>query len=272
MPGISVLFWNINRRPLAQRVGRLAQVHSPDFVVLAECVTPAEHITHALDSAGIGTYGLVPGSGDELRLFTRRPVGEWSPLLREQLDAWLVFRVAVPLLPELLFFAAHLPSKLRTDEQDRLLDASLLGADIRRLEQQVGHTRSVLVGDLNGNPFEAPVVWAGGIHGVMTRDLARRETREVRGREYPVLYNPMWGAFGDRTPGPPGTYYRSSSQSVNYFWNTFDQVLLRPEVVDHLTGLRILDSDGTQSLLTPNGFPDSVNGSDHLPLFFRLDW
>src|SRR5262249_10143860 len=40
------------------------------------------------------------------------------------------------------------------------------------------------------------------------------------------VLQPHVGRSRDRTPGPPGTYYRSSSQSVNYFWNTYDQVLL----------------------------------------------
>ncbi|MBN9119088.1 MAG: hypothetical protein J0I06_07995 [Planctomycetes bacterium] len=82
----------------------------------------------------------------------------------------------------------------------------------------------------------------------------------------------MWSALGDRSPGPPGTYYRSPSGSVNYFWNTYDQVLLRAELMHHLRGVRVPDSDGVDSLLTAHGLPDSTTGSDHLPLVFTLDW
>ena len=106
----------------------------------------------------------------------------------------------------------------------------------------------------------------------MTVAVAQLRTREIRGQEYPMMYNPMWGVLGDRTIGPPGTYYRASSGSVNYFWNTFDQVLVRPALVPHLSAVRVLDTDGTDSLLTANGLPDTANGSDHLPLFFRLEW
>lgn len=272
MSGINFLFWNVNRKPLEERIRRIVRSNSVDLVILAECTIPSENLTKAMSAAETGAFYLVPGSADELRLYTRLPIEGWAPIYREPLDAWLGFRIVAPPIPELLLFATHLPSKLHTDEQDRLLDASLLGEDIRRFEEQEKHNRTLLVGDMNGNPFEAPIVWAGGIHGVMTRDVARREVRVVRGREYPVLYNPMWGLLGDRTSGPPGTYYRSSSQTVNYFWNTFDQVLLRPAIMDRLSELKILESDGEESLLTPNGLPDAVNGSDHLPLFFRLEW
>ena len=150
-----------------------------------------------------------------------------------------------------------MPSKLRTTESDRLLDASQLAADIQLLEGHEGHERTLVAGDFNVNPFEAPVVWAGGLHGVMDARVAGREAREIRGREYPMMYNPMRGVLGDRTPGPPGPY---------------DQVLVRPALVPHLSVVRVLDTDGTETLVTPNGLPDTVRGSDHLPLFFRLDW
>ena len=36
--------------------------------------------------------------------------------------------------------------------------------------------------------------------------------------------------------------------------------------------LRVLDTDGTDGLLTALGHPDVTNGSDHLPLVFSLEW
>ena len=272
MPGISFLFWNVKRQPLRERIARLVVVHSVDVVIVAECEMSSASVSRAINDATGDMFGVVPGSGSALRLFARIPHTGWRVLVEESLGAWLAFRVSASNLPELILFALHLPSKLRTTEYDRILDTSNLAADIRQLEQQEGHERTVVVGDLNVNPFEAPVAWAGGLHAVMDTRVVERQTREIRGREYPMMYNPMWGVLGDRTPGPPGTYYRASSESVNYFWNTYDQVLVRPMLVPHLTAVRVLETDGTDSLLTANGLPDAVNGSDHLPLFFRLDW
>lgn len=271
MPGISFLFWNVARRPLEERVARIAAAHAVDVVILAECKTAAV-VTRSLNAEHPGTFRSVAGSGERLRLFTRLPGGVIQALLRAPLDAWLGFRVVVPAGPELILFAAHLPSKLYTDETDRLEDARKLATDVWRMEVQEGHTRAVLVGDLNANPFEAPVAAATGLHGVMTRSVARETVRQIRGQDYSMFYNPMWRVFGDHKPDPPGTYYRRSSNVVNYFWNVYDQVLLRPAVMDWLTDLRVLASDGIDSLLTPGGRPDATNGSDHLPLLFRLDW
>lgn len=101
------------------------------------------------------------------------------------------------------------------------------------------------------------------------RATARAQSPWARPR---LLLQSMWGLFGDRTPGPAGTYYYDNSTPVTYFWNVFDQVLLRPDLMHRLDALDVLSNDGDGSLLTPHGRPDRARGSDHLPLFFRLDF
>jgi hypothetical protein len=110
----------------------------------------------------------------------------------------------------------------------------------------------VLVGDLNMDPFEEGVVKANGLHAVMTRRLAGRQTRTVQGRVYPLFYNPMWGLYGDSSAGPPGTYFYEPSGHVGYFWHLFDQVLLRPDLLRFFRNesLCILTEDGQRSFLT----------------------
>ena len=90
----------------------------------------------------------------------------------------------------------------------------------------------------------------------MTRQLAGRKERVVQGTAYRFFYNPMWGLFGDRTVGPPGTYYHRAATVGALFWHMFDQVLLRPVLMDLLHDLAILDRIGGESLLTqPAGLP-----------------
>lgn len=178
-------------------------------------------------------------------------------------------------MPELILAVAHLLSKRDAQPPTQAALARYLVADLRALEKRRNHQRTIVVGDLNMNPFEEGVAGADALHGVMTRRLAAAGERVIQGRGHGMFYNPMWGFLGDwnkLVPGPPGTYYRSAAETVNYFWNTFDQVLVRPELADRLTAVSVLDHDGAASLLTPNGLPDRNDGSDHLPLLFRLEW
>ncbi|MBL8205931.1 MAG: hypothetical protein JNM09_16975 [Blastocatellia bacterium] len=83
----------------------------------------------------------------------------------------------------------------------------------------------------------------------------------------------MWGFFGDGSEGPAGTYYYRHSGHVSYFWNIFDQVLIRPDLLPSFrnSDLAVLTDDGDESLLTSHGLPDVAGASDHLPLLFKLD-
>jgi mRNA deadenylase 3'-5' endonuclease subunit Ccr4 len=86
------------------------------------------------------------------------------------------------------------------------------------------------------------------------------------------FYNPMWRLFGDNTPGVPGTYYYGSGNQVNYFWNIFDQILLRPKLLPYFDekSLQILSDVGDKSLLNKRGLPNTSFASDHLPVLFQL--
>ena len=107
----------------------------------------------------------------------------------------------------------------------------------------------------------------------MTRRIAAKGSCVVQGREYPFFYNPMWGLFGDRRDSPPGTYYYSASEHNVFFWNMFDQVLIRPEL------LSFFDPESVEvvqirrasfSALRRRDCPDTGFASDHLPLIFQL--
>lgn len=140
-------------------------------------------------------------------------------------------------------------------------------------EQKVKHSRTILVGDLNMNPFEDGVVSALGLHSVMTRKIAAKEKRIVQKSEYPYFYNPMWGLWGDGTDGPAGTYYESRAEHVCHFWNMFDQVLVRPSLFSAFSNkdLKILMHDGTDPLINKHELPDEKHASDHFPILFKLN-
>lgn len=270
MPGIRFLFWNVNRQPLDERVGRIVTSRQVDVVLLAEAGTAADVLAGRLERSTASRFIAADGANGQFAVCIRLPRRSF----RLTLDAprWRVYRVVVDQIPEFLLTVAHLPSKLHTDEHTQAVAVDELVADVARYEARRGHFRTALVGDLNMNPFEPGGSGARGLHGVNSATVAARETREVRGTEFRMFYNPMWGLRGDRSPGPSGTFYRGAADAVNYFWNTYDQVLLRPELAPRLSELEILATDGVESLLTPNGRPDDVNASDHLPLLFRLEW
>jgi hypothetical protein len=78
----------------------------------------------------------------------------------------------------------------------------------------------------------------------------------------------------DRQGGVPGTYYYDKAEHVTYSWNIFDQILVRPDLLEGLgaESVRILTSVRGLSLLGPSGRPDKAIASDNLPVLVDLDF
>jgi endonuclease/exonuclease/phosphatase family metal-dependent hydrolase len=282
MPGI--LFWNLRVRTDADRIAReaavcerltrLARWRAPELFVFTECAIPDDVLGATLNAAGTGTYVCPPPRTQRIRVWTRLPahrvVSRYNGAVRFRitirevtLDGGLPF----------LLVGAHLLDRRRiTTEAGRADRASQIAEEICRIEDKREHTRTVLIGDLNMNPYEAGVVGTRALHSVMTRDLTTAVAGLKERAQHRCFYNPMWARFGDGTVGPPGTYYwDNADEPTNHFWQMYDQVLVRPAMMQRVSRVEILDHDGVESLLTANGRPRSGTVSDHLPIYCELD-
>jgi hypothetical protein len=265
------LFWNLNKKRIERLVANLAELHEVDVLILTECEIPAHVMLEALNGGTSRMFHLTDSARQEIVIYTRFS----SEFLTKKFDSarLTIRRLRLPGIDEILLAAVHSPSKVNWKDASQSAECYELSSSIRRIEKEVGHSRTVLVGDFNMNPFEDGMVAANGLNAAMARMVATRETRTVQAREYPFFYNPMWGHFGDATDGPSGTFYYGSSEHVVYFWNMFDQVLIRPELLSIFRneGLKILRDNGERSFLTAKGLPDASVASDHLPILFQLD-
>ena len=93
----------------------------------------------------------------------------------------------MPVGESFLVVAVHLVSKLQTKTEDQIFVAAELGGYIREAEERVGHSRTIVIGDLNMNPFEIGIVGSGGLHGVMDRRIVSTGSRKSP-REGPYVF------------------------------------------------------------------------------------
>jgi len=268
---LSFLFWNIGKKPVQDSIANLALRYELDLIMLTESSIAPAVMLNTLNQGGSSSYHYAPSIGcKKVDIFARFPSKFLTAI--SETDRLTIRRLTLPGLSDILLAVTHFPSKLHWDESSQGFQCVELSKMIRDAEQQIGHSRTVLVGDFNMNPFEGGVVSASGLHSVMTRNIAQKGMRIVQATKHPFFYNPMWGFFGDHQPGPPGTYYYESSVQKVFFWNMFDQVLIRPDLLPLFDNedLKILASDGKVSFLSKTGIPDGKNASDHLPILFRL--
>lgn len=274
---LTVLFWNLmgnerdswpQREPMLRAsLARTVAAFDVDLVALVESGFEPDGLAAALSRGQDARFTLPPNPEHRVQILTRLPPTDVRSQF-DSVDGRLTIRRVFRRRTDFLLAALHMPSPRNASADDRLLHAAQLREDLLKTEATVGHRRTLLVGDLNMNPFDPGVV--GALSAVMTQEIAAAGERTVAGRAYPFFYNPMWGCFGDRTAGPPGTLFYSTSELVNRYWNVYDQVLVRPDLMGKLADVRILDGDGQESLLTDRGRPRRSELSDHLPILCRL--
>lgn len=262
------MFWNTNRNPVEEEVALVCTENDIDVLVLAEYRTNLVPLLLALNSKSDRTYIEQPFNlSERLTFITRYPVDSIKSIYDEGGIAARLVRPPIGI--EILLFALHLPSKLHRSASEQTLYSVRVSQVIEDCEARVGHSNSLIMGDLNMDPYEDGIVAADGIHGIMDKAVARKINRTVDGRDRRYFYNPMWNYLGDETTGPPGTYYHQGGQ-ISAFWHTFDQVLLRPAILPYYSppAVRVVTRIGERELLA-NGRIDTKI-SDHLPIVLSL--
>ena len=240
-------------------------------------------ILDALGTEGGRVFYQVSAESRRVAVFSALKEATWREKYYDAVsDRITVHEAQIGTAPGILLIAAHLDAP-QLSLPGRAEWARELARDIRMIEGDAGHTRTVLVGDLNMNPFDPGLVETSALHAVMTKKLAASVQVLESRRDFLPFYNPMWSFFGDWSPavGPegnspervPGTYFfRDTNDRANHFWHVYDQVLLRPELMDRLVRLDIVGTDGSEPLTSKkSGRPRGLLLSDHLPILFTIE-
>jgi hypothetical protein len=297
MPPLTILFWNIRgnqpktlptRKPfLLRSLARMAVAHAADVIVLAEPALAKTEVVGACNRGLAGPYYDVPSGSEKLHFFSRvtHPSFPTDRLWIERVSGNPKARVSVQELRSLKVTVGGVHCLSQIDlgsARAREEHAAGLVETVRLVEKDVNHTRTVLIGDFNMDPFDPGMTAPRGFHAMISVELTRTvPLRASRGRTN-CFYNPTWSLFGDRSFAEtatgvrkplraPGSYfYDDSREPTHHFWHVFDQVLVRPDLIPHLRWVQPLTTDGTDEFLTAAGRIDEKRFSDHLPLIVRF--
>lgn len=274
---MNFIFWNIHKnRNIFPAIRELVITEDVDILMLAEYpeCTIEELLKTINKEPSLYTYQYVPSNSptDKVKIFTRFDISFISNSNdRNRLSAKQLFSTLLNM--NITLITCHLPSKINMTDDELSEYSTEVAEFIEEVEQQVGHQRTVICGDFNMNPFDKGMIKTKGMHAVMDKSVIRNnEAATVRGHEYEFLYNPMWGFLGDTGKGKvSGTMYYNSSQSINFYWHIYDQVLIRPELISYFDDslLEIITHINQDQLITSN-FVIDKQYSDHLPIKFNL--
>lgn len=271
---LNLLFWNLNKKSLSESVGLLAEEKEADIVVLAEMPQSTEEILTRLrqyNSDFMASDQILPQR--RVILYHRSSSAQVQCL--HDAKYWTIYQLDLSDGEPLILVAVHMPAKFRRGLiglENRLPLFQQLCQHILKEESASGTDRTIVVGDLNQNPFDNEIVHLETLNAVMDPDVATRVSCQRDGQTYKYFYNPMWTAYG-RRQAPMGTYYYQEPDYVRYYWHVFDQVLLRPDLIPALGDKMptFITELGDESLIRDNGRPDNSRFSDHLPIALSLN-
>jgi endonuclease/exonuclease/phosphatase family metal-dependent hydrolase len=265
---MNLLFWNINKQLLSNEIKWLCDYYDVDILILAENTMSDATLLPVLNENSNRIYIAPFNPSAKISFYTR--IHDFE--LVHDNDYWgSIRKITHPIGVEILLVAVHIQSKLHMIESEQAAISTRIAFEIDKREQEQGHTNTIVIGDFNMNPFETGLVSADGFHAVMDKQIALKQSRTVSGEERKFFYNPMWSRLGDDSYGCPGTYYHQSSKIINHFWNTLDQVLLRPSLVRCFESkdLKVIDEIDGMSLIKNGKLANQF--SDHLPIMIKLE-
>jgi exonuclease III len=265
-------FWNTNKKSLTKNIVDFTYKKDLDILILVECTVSADTLETELRKERAENYSKLIFDNSKFKILTRLNT-EYITNHDKEFGGnfWSIHKFVLPTLTPFSVVSVHFPSKLYWDDFSQSLEAVNLMSEIRKYENENGKN-SLLIGDFNMNPYEVGMTSSIGLHGVKDVNVAKKNYRQVQGIKYDFFYNPMWNFLGDKCD-VPGTYFYEKAVHNNVMWNTFDQVLIRPSLLDSfkISDIEITTKIGTTELIDSRTKEIKGHFSDHLPLLISLN-
>ena len=260
------LFWNTHKNENINPIlCDLVVENQISIVVLAEYTAAISNLIDLLHVHGVSMQQYLTTGCERIHI-----IGSTGLQIKPHLQT---DRSSIQVIDEkTVLCCVHLNSQLYSDSSERReIDIQQVIDDILQIEKKLNTKDTIIVGDFNLNPYDSSCVSARYFHGIPIYLESIRESRTIAGKEFYMFYNPMWNFLGDFKE-PYGTYYHHSANTIETYWNIFDQVIIRPALrkrfVDN--SLQILTETSTISLLDGNKHPNH-DISDHLPITFEIE-
>jgi hypothetical protein len=270
---MNILFWNIGKNNLTPEITKLVQNYNPTIFVIAENEIDTTSLLNYINKFSIDKYKILPKNKRNT-----------SILIKENINYTHIPTIARQLITleyeyngqKYLVCAIHMDSKLMKTTDDQSNISRNVIEEINKIENDRNNSNTIIIGDFNMNPFENGMVFPDTFNAVSSKTIASKNKRVVNdtNKKYKYFYNPMWSYMGDLSKHSPGTYYlRENSHRNHFVWNMYDQVLIRPELMNRIdeNSVEIINETEVGIKLSPRMQYETITPSDHLPLFIKFN-
>ncbi len=268
------MFWNTfknsNKSNINKCISEIIIEKSCDIALFAEY--PSEQISKLCNSINLQayqSYKLIPSFGGCSHICGLISNRYKNVTVLHEDNRYAIYKIEIA-TGIILIAAIHNVSKMSNGTLDQLDILQRIQSDLINQETKFETKNSIIVGDFNINPFEEISVSSNSLFAIPYREELKNTTAVRQGVKREKFFNPSWKFLSNQKP-PYASYYYSNSSSVNYYWNMFDQVIIRPELVSafNMDVFSIITETKTCQLML-NGKPNKNSFSDHLPIFFNI--
>ena len=268
---IKYIFWNIKGKNLFEPIVRLILENNIDIIALTETDLLDIHCLInelRLNNQDWKLVEICPVS--DIKLLAKRDI---RILVHEESKRFSTYK----LYNEndlYLLNVLHLDSAMYKDEYARSQKGTNISQILRKTEESMFKNeeyKTITIGDFNLQPYSQGVIGYYGFNATMSKSKAKNISRKVDDEQKYFYFNPMWKLMGDNRL-VQGTYYNNSDQQDrSMFWYTFDQLLIRPFLIDKFNWDFFDIIEGTRNYsFIRNGIINKTQYSDHLPLKFEI--
>lgn len=269
---MNILFWNTHKNTYKENIDscliELIIENNCDIVLLAEYIDELNDLCFRLNVKSKESYTILPNNKgcDHIKGLIKKKyfIGSLVETSRYQISKLETSSY------KMIIGAIHNHSKPHSSEDKQRIELTALHHDIRQQEREHNTKNSVIIGDLNINPFDKICVEADSLFAIPYKNEMKETTAIRGGREYEKFYNPSW-KFLESSTMPYTSYRYDTCDLVDYYWNMFDQVIIRPQLIKAFDyeNFRILTETQHHKLIL-NEKPNINNYSDHLPIFCKF--
>lgn len=260
---LKLLFWNLNKNDNTTNIVKLIKENKVDIAIFSEfSSTDFSIIINALEKQ----YYIPQNYGgcNKILLIAKSNI---NVITRREQSRYILYSFIYNDL-EYILCGTHLPANPTSDADARKNIIRELVIDIKELENNRKHKRSIVIGDFNANPFDTELIQKDCFNAVLFKDLILKSERiTYHGKYYTRFYNPTL-CYISEDEKQYGSYYNSNGISSLY-WYLFDQVIVRKELADSIVNVQYLKKIGELGLINKKAPNKSI--SDHLPLLATIE-
>ena len=252
-----ILFWNAYKKPNVKMIKDLLSENDIDIAIFAE------YVSDAIKKIATETHYLWHDGNGGCDTVTMLAKDKISVVIRREQDRYTIYDCGWDDKRYIIVGIHNYDRISHPMNSTRILNNARLASDIDEIEKQQGVNKTIVIGDFNDNPFDDSLIAKETLNAVVFKSVAESSGTITHNRkEKKRFYNPVLQMLRDED-GKRGSIYYSSGDTTLY-WNCFDQILFRRNLINSFEKMQYCTMVNGTSLLAK--IKPKTKYSDHLPL------